>query len=177
MKNIIYIATSIDGYIADRSGGLDWLSMIPNPDKSDFGWSTFISNIDAILMGRKTFETVCNFDCPWPYTIPVYVLSNSLNTLIEEYQEKAQIIKGSHTEILEKIHNDGYKSIYIDGGTTIRSFLEKDLIDEMTIGTIPILLGGGTSLFNKLSQELKFELIKNEVLLGQMVMNTFRRKR
>lgn len=67
MKNIVYIATSLDGYIADRDGGLDWLHSIPNPDHSDFGWAEFMAGVDALVMGRTTFETVCGFDCDWPY--------------------------------------------------------------------------------------------------------------
>ena len=81
MSNIVYIATSLDGYISDKDGGLEWLQMVPNPDNLDFGWADFMSRIDAIVMGRITFETVCGFDCDWPYSKPVFVLSNTLTSL------------------------------------------------------------------------------------------------
>ncbi len=64
MANIVYIATSLDGYIADKNGGTNWLHTIPNPNQDDFGFSDFIHRIDALVMGRNTFEAVCGFDCP-----------------------------------------------------------------------------------------------------------------
>ena len=66
MTNYVYIATSLDGFIATSDGGLDWLFEIPNPDQSDYGYSEFISGIDAIVMGRNTFEKVLTFS-DWPY--------------------------------------------------------------------------------------------------------------
>ena len=77
MTNIVYIATSLDGYIADKDGGLDWLNSIPNPENVDLGFANFMERIDALVMGRATFETVCGFDVEWPYPKPVFVLSNT----------------------------------------------------------------------------------------------------
>ena len=94
MSNLVFIATSLDGYISDKDDGLDWLQSIPNPDNLDFGWGDLINRIDALIMGRKTFEKVCSFDCPWPYSKPVFVLSNSLSSLPEEYDGKAELING-----------------------------------------------------------------------------------
>jgi len=76
--NSVFIATSLDGYIADRNGKIDWLNTIPNPDNNDMGYTEFTKGIDALLMGRKTFETVLGFDGDWPYNKPVFVLSNKL---------------------------------------------------------------------------------------------------
>ncbi|WP_257283784.1 dihydrofolate reductase family protein [Endozoicomonas sp. SESOKO1] len=78
MTNIVYIATSLDGYIADKQGGLDWLHSIPNPEQDDFGFASFMNRVDTVVMGRITFEVVCGFDCPWPYSKPVFVLSHFL---------------------------------------------------------------------------------------------------
>jgi dihydrofolate reductase len=177
MSSIVYIATSLDGYIADRNGGLDWLQSIPNPDKLDYGWGDFMARIDAIVMGRNTFEVVCGFDCAWPYSKPVFVLSNSLTSLPEEYEGKAELINGSLSEVLQAIHRKGYTQLYIDGGATIQSFLKEDLIDELIITIIPILLGGGIPLFGELPEHMSFEHVKTEVLLDAMVQNHYRRKR
>ncbi len=92
MSNIVYIATSLDGYISDKNGELDRLQMVPNPNNSDFGWTEFLDRIDAVIMGRKTFEKICSFDCDWPYPKPVFVLSRFLKSLPEEYEEKAELI-------------------------------------------------------------------------------------
>ena len=92
MANRVFIATSLDGFTSDRDGALDWLHSVPNPDNLDFGYAAFMEQIDAIVMGRKTFETVCGFDCDWPYTKPVFVLSRSLTSLPEGYEGKAELI-------------------------------------------------------------------------------------
>ena len=84
MTNIVYIATSLDGYIADKEGGLDWLNCVPNPHQDDMGFVDFMNSIDALVMGRNTFETVCGFDMPWPYNKPVFVLSNTLKSIPEK---------------------------------------------------------------------------------------------
>lgn len=175
-KNCVFIATSLDGYISDKNGGIDWLHAIPNPDKNDMGYSDFMSGIDALVMGRKTFETVLGFGIEWPYDKPVFVLSNSLNNIPKELEEKVELVKGSLKQILNQIHKKGYYRLYIDGGSTIQSFLNEDLIDEMQITTIPILLGGGAPLFSDLPKELNFDLIKTEVFLNQLTQSHYKRK-
>ena len=175
--NKVFIARSLDGYIADRKGGLDWLNMVPNPENKDLGYENFISEIDAIVMGRVTFETVCSFDMDWPYDKPVFVLSKTLGTVPEKYQGKVEIVNDNIPGILNQIHTKGHTRLYIDGGTTIQSFLREDLIDELIITSIPILLGGGYPLFGELSVELEFEHIKSELFLDTIVQDRYRRKR
>lgn len=176
-KNSVFIATSLDGYIADKNGGIEWLHAIPNPGNEDMGYTKFTKDIDALVMGRTTFETVCGFDIDWPYQKPVFVLSNSLKEIPENYAGKVFLVKGTLTEILAQIHAKGYHRLYVDGGTTIQGFLREDLIDEMVITTIPILLGGGFPLFSELVQELKFELVESQVFLNQVVQSHFKRIR
>lgn len=176
-KNSVFIATSIDGYIADKNGGIDWLHSIPNPKNDDMGYVEFTNDIDALVMGRTTFETVCGFDIDWPYDKPVFVLSNKLKEIPESHRGKAFLVKGTLTEILDQIYEKGLNKLYIDGGTTIRNFLKKDLIDEMVITKIPVLLGGGSSLFAELPNELKFELIGTKTYLNQITQNHYKRKK
>lgn len=175
IKTSVFIATSIDGYIADRYGKIDWLQTVQNPEHNDMGYSTFIQSVDAILMGRKTFETVLGFDLDWPYNIPVYVLSNTLNEVPETLHQKAFLVKGDLEDILNTMQKMGYKKLYIDGGTTISCFLKADLVDEMTITILPIVLGGGSPLFHNLPKELNFELLKTQVYLKQITQNHYRR--
>lgn len=173
----VFIARSLDGFIADRDGGLDWLNMIPNPDHKDLGYGTFIKGVDAILMGRITFETVCSFDMEWPYTLPVFVLSRTLDSVPDRLKDKSQVVSGSLTEILGKLLGKGYHRLYIDGGRTVQDFLREDLVDELTITTIPILLGGGVPLFGELPGKLEFEHVKSKLYLDALVQDTYRRKR
>lgn len=100
-----------------------------------------------------------------------------MENLPDELQEKVWIIAGTPSEIVGHINRKGFQRLYIDGGQTIQSFLKSDLIDEMIISKIPVLLGGGVSLFSELSSTLSFELIKSEVFLNQIVQDTYWRKR
>ena len=177
MSNLVFIATSLDGYISDKDDGLDWLQLVPNPDNLDLGWGKFIAGIDAIVMGRKTPEKVCSFDCPWPYPKPVFVLSNSLSSVPEEYDGKAELISGSLSDVLATIHGKGHRELYIDGGTTIQNFLKEDLIDEMIVSVLPILLGGGLPLFGELAEPMDFDHVKTEVLLDAIVQTHYHRRR
>ena len=176
-RNIVFIAKSLDGYIADKNGGLDWLQLVPNPEHNDMGYNKFMDQIDAIVMGRITFESVCNFDCDWPYHRPVFVMSTTMESVPAEYSDKAELVRGSLTEVLEKIHQKGFKQLYIDGGTTIQGFLKEDLIDELVITTIPVLLGGGSPLFSELPKQLEFKHIASEVFINEIVQNHYIRKR
>lgn len=176
-KNKVFIATSLDGYIADKDGGIDWLHSIPNPENIDMGYEEFTSQIDALVMGRTTFETVCAFDMDWPYKKPVFVLSNSLTKIPEKYEGKVALVKGTLQEILHQIYNKGYHRLYIDGGRTIQSFLNEDLIDEMTITIIPYLLGDGIPLFTNLSDRLSFECVDSKIYLDKIVQNRFVRSK
>lgn len=176
MPNFVFIATSIDGYIAKTDGSLDWLFEIPNPDNSDFGYTDFFKNIDAILMGRITFEKVLTFG-KWPYNKPVYILSNSLKQIDKKLAGKVEIVNGEFKSILKKLNERGITNIYIDGGKTISNFLKEDLIDEMIITRIPVLLGDGIPLFNKSDIELKFEHIKSEVYNNSLVQSYYKRNR
>ncbi|KXH76424.1 MAG: diacylglycerol kinase [Candidatus Thorarchaeota archaeon SMTZ-45] len=171
MTNYIYIATSLDGFIATNDGGLDWLDEIPNPEKSDFGFAEFMSGIDAILMGRRTFEKVLTSGL-WPYEKPVYVLSKSKVDVPKELESKVKTINGNPKELVDRLKELGHQNLYVDGGITIQSFLEEDLIDEMIITRVPVLLGNGIPLFDSLTRRLHFCHKKTE-LLNEMLVKSF----
>ena len=114
-------------------------------------------------------------DVEWPYTIPVFVLSNTRTEVPHELKEKVSILTGSLEEIIAVIHEQGYTRLYIDGGKVIQSLLEKDLIDELIITQFPILLGGGTPLFGSLKKQLPLKLKSTEVLLDALVKSTYQR--
>ena len=176
-KNIVFIGKSIDGYIAGKNGELDWLNMIPNPEENGMGYPEFMSEIDAIVMGKTTFEMVINFDIDWPYKEQVFVLSHTLKEIPETLQKKVTLLKGDLKDILKTIHKKGFYDLYIDGGKTIQNFLKEDLIDELRISTLPIILGDGIPLFDVLPKSLKFNHIKTEVFLNEIVQSHYHRKR
>ncbi|KFA97485.1 dihydrofolate reductase family protein [Vibrio sp. ER1A] len=173
MANIVYIGTSLDGYIADKNNGLDWLHDVPNPEGSDFGFAEFMDRVDGLVMGRNTLEIVLSFGIEWPYSKPVFVLSNTLTKVPEGYEDKVFLVKGKLSDIVSDLNSKGYKNLYIDGGKTIQSFLAEDLIDEMIITTIPVLLGGGIPLFGELDKPLKFQHVSAERYADYIVKNRY----
>lgn len=100
MPNTIYIGTSLDGYIADRNGGLDFLGCVSVSEDDDLGFQAFMNSIDGVLMGRVTFDTVCGFEGPWPYSKPVFVLSDSLDEVPEPFKDKAEIASGPIIDVI-----------------------------------------------------------------------------
>ena len=132
-----------------------------------------MEEVDALVMGRNTFEIVCSFDIDWPYSKPVFVLSNSLKEIPEKAEGKAFLVNGTLQKVLSGIHSKGHEDLYIDGGSTIQSFLKEDLIDTMIITQIPILLGGGVPLFGDLEKPQHFECVKTKHFLGKIQQSRF----
>jgi len=174
MANSVYIATSLDGYIATLNGGVEWLNCLSNPTESDYGYHEFIDGIDAIIMGRKTFEMVSSFS-PWPYNKKVFVLSHSMKEVSPALVDQAEVVSGDLNNIVKKLHKAGYHNLYIDGGKTIQSFLKKNLIDELTISKIPILLGEGIPLFSASHAMMQFEHCSTEVFEGGLVKSHYKK--
>ena len=174
MVNSVYIAVSLDGFIAENDGGLDWLNNIPNPEHSDYGFVEFMNGVDAIVMGRKTFEKVLEFN-EWIYTKPVFVLSSTLQIVPDDLQNKVQIVSGNVDDVVDSLHSDGYLNLYIDGGLTIQKFLKADLIDQMVITTVSKILGSGIPLFGNIGTLRTFKLEKVEMLNENLVKHYYLR--
>lgn len=172
--NHVYIATSLDGFIARTDGSLDWLEELDDPD-NDYGFEEFISKIDALVMGRNTFETVLKFQ-EWPYNIPVFVLSTTLEELPEKFRGKVEVLRGDPRDIVIQLNQRGFENLYIDGGQTIQRFLMEDLINEIIITTASVILGEGIPLFQGLSKDIKFECMKVEVLNPYLVKHYYVRE-
>jgi dihydrofolate reductase len=175
-KNIVFIAKSLDGFIAGKNNELDWLEMVPNPEHNDLGFDGLMNEVDAIVMGKTTFETVLGFGGEWPYEKHIFVLSTSLKNVPEKLKQKVTLLKGTVQEILNTIHTKGFYSLYIDGGKTVQNFLKEDLIDELRITTIPVVLGDGIPLFDVLTTPLEFTHLKTEVFLNELVQSHYVRK-
>jgi dihydrofolate reductase len=176
MANMVYIACSMDGFIAKIDGNINWLLTIPNENNSDYGFGKFMERIDGIIMGRKTFEKVLEIQPnEWHYNKTVFVLSNTLKEIPERLKGKVEIVNGDLTVVLEDLKNRNIDNIYVDGGKTIQSFLKSDLIDEMTITTVPVILGNGIPLFGILNKEIKFFIEKTEYIDKNIAINYYKR--
>ncbi len=150
----VFIAVSLDGYIARTDGDIGWLIERDDPAE-DHGYADFIHKIDVILMGRCTFESVRHFD-PWPYSRRVVVLSNSLtdDDVPKALRDKVQVMAAPPAQAMARLEAEGAQRVYVDGGRVIQSFLAEGLIDDMVITRVPVLLGGGRSLFGPLRSDV-----------------------
>lgn len=175
VKCSVYIATSVDGFIARPDGDIDWL-LRPEYAASNMKglkYDDFISTVDALVMGRNTFEKALSFDS-WQYeNTPVIVLTSRALAIPDYLQGKVRIEFGAPEQIVAKLGSEGKKHLYIDGGITIQRFLEARLIHEITVTRIPILLGQGIPLFGGNCVEQPLTLIDSAVSENGFVQDRY----
>jgi dihydrofolate reductase len=169
MKASVFIATSLDGFIARPDGALDWL-----PDDAEpHGYEEFIATVDTIVMGRKTFETVLGFDA-WPFgKMPVVVLSTRPAEVIPPEGAACDVMSGTPHEIVARLAQRGVQHVYVDGGVTIQGFLEAGLIQRLIVTRIPVLLGSGIPLFGPLSHDLRLEHVTTRSYPSGLVQSEY----
>lgn len=150
---------SLDGYIATKDNSLEFLSMVEQ-EGEDYGYNDFVKSVDAVIIGRKTYEKVIEMGYAYPHTDKdVYILSRTAKPSIGNFK--------FYTDDLSRLVNDlksqSGKNIYCDGGAEIANELIKNnLVDEFIISVIPILLGDGIKLFKDGRPELKLELVSTK---------------
>lgn len=148
----VFIGTSVDGFIARPNGELDFL---PSGGGEPHGYNEFIASVDAIVIGRKTFDTVLAFP-EWPYgSKQVFVLSNRSLDFSSIRGAVIEQMSGSPTDIFNKLAGRGFQHIYVDGGITVQAFLRAGLIHRLTITRVPVLIGEGIPLFGSLPRDIK----------------------
>jgi dihydrofolate reductase len=174
MKTIVYIGTSLDGFIARKDGDIDWLVQFEDSVKDDY--AEFISRIDATVMGRGTFEKVLTFPS-WPYEKEVFVLSTRLKQIPDKLKGKATLLSMNPRELLNYLSNEGFSNIYVDGGKVVQGFLKEDCIDELIITKVPVLIGSGIPLLGDLDHDLQFKHVRTKVFSNGLVMSHYERMR
>jgi dihydrofolate reductase len=171
VKVSVYIATSLDGFIARTNGDIDWLE--GGQSGEDYGYTEFMSTVDHVVMGRNTYEKVLSFG-GWHYEKKVIVLTSREMIIPPELTDKVKTLSLSPAALLDELELRGTRHIYLDGGVTIQRFLQEGLVDEITITTIPILIGEGLSLFGPLDRDEKLELLKSQSFNNGFVQNKYR---
>jgi dihydrofolate reductase len=151
LKASVFIATSVDGFIARSDGAIDWL---PADGGEDHGYNAFMATVDALVLGRNTFETVLGFGV-WPYgPKPVFVLTNRPLDVPPPAEAVLEVMSGAPAQIVSTLASRGFQHVYVDGGITIQQFLEAGLIQQMTITRVPRLIGTGIPLFGALPHDI-----------------------
>ncbi|HTR02104.1 MAG TPA: dihydrofolate reductase family protein [Thermoanaerobaculia bacterium] len=151
MRASVFVGTSLDGFIARKDGALDFL---PPGGGEEHGYEAFMATVDALVIGRKTYETVLAFEA-WPYGgKPVFVLSTSplspapAGAVVER-------MDGDPREIVRALEARGVRHAYVDGGVTIQGFLRAGLIQRITVTRVPVLIGEGTPLFGEIGRDVR----------------------
>lgn len=170
----VFIAISLDGYIARQDGDIDWLLQRDDPTE-DHGFAEFIADKDWIVMGRGSYEKVLTFDA-WPYDRPVLVLSRQLSAtpVPEELKSKVQFSCRTPREVLADLAVQNAHRVYIDGGQVIQSFLREGLVADMVITTVPVLLGSGKPLFGSLTGDIDLTLLSSRSFPSGLVQSHYR---
>jgi len=151
MTASVFIGTSLDGFIARRNGDFDFL---PEGGGEPHGYDEFMASVDALVIGRKTFEKVLSFDT-WPYGDKrVVVLSSRPVDLSAAVGGVVEQMAGPPAEIVSQLAASGAHHLYIDGGITIQGFLRAGLIQRLIITRVPVLIGDGISLFGSLPRDI-----------------------
>ena len=174
-KCTVFIATSLDGFIARKDGRIDWLDVADSlmPEGEDHGYGHYMSTVDAMVMGRSTFETVLGFGGDWPYgDLRMVVLTRQQDYEIpDSLPDSVTTSAETPSRLLAALSRKGVKHVYVDGGVTIQSFLADGLIDEMTITTIPVILGEGIPLFGPVPADVLLKLAWSRSWDGGLVQS------
>lgn len=170
----VFIATSLDGFIARPDGDIGWLLERDDPAE-DHGYTDFIADKDAIVMGRGSYEKIVTMGA-WAYDRPVLVLSRQLagKPVPETLQGKVRFSDATPADALAQLEAEGAQRVYVDGGQLVQSFLRAGLIADMVITTVPVLIGAGRPLFGALPRDISLVLESSRHFPSGLVQSSYR---
>ncbi|MCK9408539.1 MAG: dihydrofolate reductase family protein [Bacteriovoracaceae bacterium] len=173
-KVILYIAMSLDGFIAGEDGDIGWLSCVEKPGE-DYGYAEFIASVDTVILGRKTYDKVLSFGIPYPHADKTcYIITRS-----NRPKEKNIIFyRDDLSSLVERLKQEDGKHIFVDGGAEIVQLMQREnLIDEYVISIMPMLLGKGIRLFKETAAQENVSLISSRAFDTGLVQLQYRTKR
>ncbi|MCB0790378.1 MAG: dihydrofolate reductase family protein [Flavobacteriales bacterium] len=170
----VFCGVSIDGFIARTDGALDFLEGDGTAEMGDHGYEAFMAGIDAIVMGRHSFEKVLSFDT-WPYAKPVVVLSSGPVDLSAAQARGANVacMNASPEEVVAQLAARDLYHLYVDGGITVQRFLRTGRIDRLIVTRLPVLIGQGIPLFGPLEKDIRFKLVASRSFPGGLVQSEY----
>lgn len=167
----VFVGTSLDGFIARPDGSLDFL---PPGGGEPHGYEEFIASVDALVIGRNTFEKVLTFGT-WPYSDKhVVVLSHHRLDLSAAGGSGVEQMAGTPGEIVARLAARGEHHLYVDGGITIQEFLRAGLIHRLIITRVPVLIGQGIPLFGSLTRDVRVEHVATRHFPSGLVQSEYR---
>lgn len=170
MTASVFIATSVDGFIARPNGDLDWLP----EDCEPHGYEEFLASVDAIIIGRKSFEKVLTLG-PWPYGKKrVVILSTHPVDLSAAEGGVVEQMAGAPAEVVSRLAASGAHRLYVDGGITIQKFLAAGLIERLIITRVPVLIGEGVPLFGALPRDIRLNHVMTRHYPSGLVQSEYR---
>ena len=175
IKASVFIATSLDGFIARANGDLDWLTGAESAQtEQDYGYQEFMDTVDTIVVGRNTFELTSTFDT-WPYGgKKVVVLSSRPSAIPPHLSDSVEWLSLPPQELAKRLAAQGAAHLYVDGGKTIQGFLNAGLINELIVTRIPVLIGTGIPLFGPLDHDLRLTHVETRQFENGFVQSRYR---
>ena len=170
----VFIAISLDGFVARSSGELDWL-MKQETEGEDHGYDAFMESVDGLVMGRGSFQNALTFG-KWPYEKPVVVTSRTLNQhdVPEEIADRVTLTQFDPPKVMKTLEEKGWSRVYVDGGKVVQSFLRAGLISDMILTRVPILIGDGLPLFGTLGCDIDLEHLDTRSFPSGLVTSRYR---
>ncbi len=174
MRASVFIATSLDGFIARANGDLDWLPGADGtPLAEDHGYNAFLASVDVVVIGRGTYEKVLSF-AEWPYgSMAVRVLSSRPVEFPASLPPSVRAMSGPPAEVVAELSRQGFRHAYVDGGRTIQGFLSAGLVQKLILTRVPILLGQGIPLFGALARDIPLRHVRTRALAGGLVQSEY----
>ncbi|MEM7170462.1 MAG: dihydrofolate reductase family protein [Pseudomonadota bacterium] len=168
------MALSLDGFVARRDGGVDWLNKYRDGDE-DHGFAEFMASVDGLVMGRASYENVLTFG-EWFYSKPVVVMSRSLTDadIPEKIRDRVRLSDQTPNDLMAQLDEEGWKRAYVDGGMIVQSFLSAGLIEDLTLTRVPILLGEGIPLFGALNADIELEHAETKTFPSGLVSSKYK---
>ena len=173
----VFLGMSVDGFIARLDGDIEWLTGgaaenegPADGEGGDFGFGEFVGGIDALVMGRATYDVIAPFG-EWPYQgRPVHVLS----TTLEPGADARITVHRTFDDAVAAVTAAGYRRVYVDGGRTVHQFLRAGLVADLTLSRVPVLIGTGHTPFGELAADIPLEHVRTRTFAGGMVQSTYR---
>ena len=171
MKVSVFVGTSVDGFLARPNGTFDFL--FPGGSEPEpHGYREFMATVDAIVMGRNTFEVVAA-EPKWPYPEKRVVVLSSRPLDASSAKVKVEQMSGTPAEIVARLATSGANHLYVDGGITIQRFLRAGLVDRMVITRVPVLVGEGIPLFGAVEKDIRLQHIDTRQYGGGLVQSEY----